>query len=69
MSLPAQKCGILEKTPVGRGAVKSMKHVPFLGKLIIMGVIPLAELGIAVGFLSLRQAAFAGRGRRHSGSR
>lgn len=61
MSLPAQKCGILEKTPVGRGAVKSMKHVPFLGKLIIMGVIPLAVLGIAVGILSFRQAALVVR--------
>ena len=61
MSVPAQKCGILEKTPVGRGAVKSMKHVPFLGKLIIMGVIPLAVLGIAVGILSFRQAALVVR--------
>ena len=61
MSVPAQKCGILEKTPVGRGAVKRMKHVPFLGKLIIMGVIPLAVLGIAVGILSFRQAALVVR--------
>ena len=38
-----------------------MKHVPFLGKLIIMGVIPLAVLGIAVGILSFRQAALVVR--------
>ena len=50
MSLPAQKCGILEKTPVGRGAVKSMKHVPFLGKLIIMGTL---ETGVALIYLKL----------------
>jgi two-component system sensor histidine kinase YesM len=33
-----------------------MKRVPFLGKLMIMGVFPLAVLGIVVGVLSFAQA-------------